>query len=192
MQTKTIILDAGHGIGTPGKRSPLWDNGLQLFEWEFNRDIVSRIAEELTRLGIPNVILVPEVYDLSLSNRVRRANEIRNSVLISVHANAFEDGRAKGWGAYTSKGETKSDEYAKLFYEEFAKEFPNRKARTDFSDGDIDKEANFYMLKNTNMPAVLTESFFMTNEDECKNILLTEEGRSKIAKLHIEAIKRIS
>jgi N-acetylmuramoyl-L-alanine amidase len=32
--------------------------------------------------------------------------------------------------------------------------------RTDFSDGDADKEAHLYVLKNTNCPAVLTENFF--------------------------------
>ena len=45
---KTIILDNGHGIETPGKRSPIWKDGTQLFEWEFNRDVVRHIASKLT------------------------------------------------------------------------------------------------------------------------------------------------
>ena len=69
--------------------------------------------------------------------------------------------------------------------------FPGRKARTDYADGDIDKESNFYILRNTRMPAVLTESFFMTNKNECQTILQTEEGRERIANFHVEAIKRI-
>ena len=36
------LLDPGHGIDTPGKRSPLWPDGTQLMEFEFNRDIVRR------------------------------------------------------------------------------------------------------------------------------------------------------
>ena len=34
-----VILDNGHGEETAGKRSPVWGDGSQLFEWEFNRDI---------------------------------------------------------------------------------------------------------------------------------------------------------
>lgn len=44
-----ILLDNGHGYDTPGKRSPIWPDGSQLFEWEFNRDIVSRIEILLKR-----------------------------------------------------------------------------------------------------------------------------------------------
>ena len=37
-QSKTlVILDNGHGIDTPGKRSPIWEGNTQLFEWDFNR-----------------------------------------------------------------------------------------------------------------------------------------------------------
>ena len=39
-----IVLDNGHGENTPGKRSPKLEDGSQFFEWEFNRDIVNRIA----------------------------------------------------------------------------------------------------------------------------------------------------
>ena len=47
MNQKTIILENGHGSQTPGKRSPIWGDGSQLLEWEFNRDIVRRIAAML-------------------------------------------------------------------------------------------------------------------------------------------------
>jgi len=41
------------------------------------------------------------------------------------------------------------------------------------------------------MPAILTENFFMDTERECKKFLMTKEGRDRIAKYHIEAIKKI-
>ena len=50
---KIVILDNGHGQETPGKRSPVWSDGKQLFEWEFNRDIVRRIADILKAEKIP-------------------------------------------------------------------------------------------------------------------------------------------
>jgi N-acetylmuramoyl-L-alanine amidase len=37
---KLIILDSGHGADTPGKRSPKWPDGSQLFGYEFNRDVI--------------------------------------------------------------------------------------------------------------------------------------------------------
>ena len=54
------------------------------------------------------------------------------------------------------------------------KEFPNYKMRKDTRDGDVDKESNFYVLIHTAMPAILSENFFMTNEKECKTLLLSE------------------
>jgi len=63
--------------------------------------------------------------------------------------------------------------------------------RTDYSDGDPDKEAQFDVLVDTRMPAVLTENFFMDNIDECKNILMTESGRNRIADAHFKAIIEI-
>ena len=41
------------------------------------------------------------------------------------------------------------------------------------------------------MPAVLTENFFMDNEDECKNILLSKTGRERIINWHVEGILRV-
>ena len=64
-----VLLDNGHGgiinneYQTPGKRSPKWADGSQLFEGEFNRAIVNGIIEELTRLKIPYVNIAPEYRD---------------------------------------------------------------------------------------------------------------------------------
>lgn len=188
----TVILDAGHGIETPGKRSPKWPDGSQLLEYEFNRDIVNRIAEDLERSGIKCVILVPEKNDISLSERVKRANKIwkntgKKCFGISIHANA---GGGTGFEVYTSVGKTKSDDIATIIWEEMKMEFPSQKMRLDTSDGDVDKESNFYILKNTNCPFVLTENFFMDNEKDCK-LIMSDFGRRKIAYAHVRAIKKI-
>jgi N-acetylmuramoyl-L-alanine amidase len=63
-----------------------------LFEYEFNRDIVKRIHDKLSKLNIDSHILVPEDLDIGLTKRARRANSIYiehpDAFLISVHANA--------------------------------------------------------------------------------------------------------
>ena len=180
-----VIIDNGHGNNTPGKRSPVWKDGTQLFEYEFNRDICNRMYIRLITMGIDCVLLVPEIKDVSLSERVKRVNKIarlyEGSFLVSVHANA---GGGTGWEAFTSKGETLSDIIATHFYNEAEKAFPQFRIRTDYSDGDVDKESQFYILRRTICPAVLTENFFMDTEKDCRYIM-SEKGRKEIVQFHI-------
>ena len=188
-----VILDAGHGgiingrYVTPGKRSPVWSDGSQLFEGELNRDIVNRLSQRLDARGINNLILVPEQEDIDLPTRMQRANQYANQscIYISVHSNA---GGGKGFEVFTSVGTTESDRLADFFAEAFKQEFPERRLRADMADGDYDKDKNFYVLKHTQMPAVLTENFFMDNEEECRNLLMTQEGRERITRYHENAI----
>jgi N-acetylmuramoyl-L-alanine amidase len=200
MSKYLFILDPGHGgiiaglYQTSGKRSPIWSDDSQLFEGEFNRDVVKKICDIAPAFDIECVNLVPEETDVSLEERVRRSEDYRKKnqnkqcVYISVHANA---GGGHGIEVYTSKGATRSDPMATAFLEKMNYIFQDTRIRTDPSDGDPDKEANFYVLKKTVMPAILTENFFMDNERECKEILMTYEGRMKIAMAHLAAMVEI-
>ena len=201
MSKTNWLLDPGHGgiindiYQTKGKRSPLWSDGSQLFEGEFNRDIVDRIAILLDDLDISYDKIVDTEKDISLKKRVGIANNIyrkkKNSIYLSIHANAFKKNRGKGWEVWTSIGETSSDNIADFFFNSMKNEFSDYLYwRKDMSDGDVDKESNFYVLKNTAMPAVLTENFFMTHYDDYL-IISSEEGRQKIADAHVDAIKKI-
>lgn len=188
-----VILDNGHGKETKGKRSPVWPDGSQLYEWEFNRDIVCRLAEMLLLDDRSCEVLVPEMSDVPLTERCRRANEIYkreagNCILISIHGNA---GGGTGWEAYTTRGGTKADGLASLLYDEAEREFARDgwRIRKDFADGDADKESDFYILRHTKAPAVLTENFFFDNERDCR-LMLSAEGRERIARVHFNAIKR--
>lgn len=188
----TVILDNGHGKETAGKRSPVWSDGSQLFEWEFSRDIVRRLADILDSRNLEYVRLVPEDVDISLKERCRRANVIHDRTggkcfLVSIHANA---GGGTGWECYTTPGTTDADRIATALCGSFEKEFgKNFRMRFDHSDGDPDKEAQFYILRHTKCPAVLTENFFMDNETDCR-LLLSDEGRQRIALAHYKAIKQ--
>lgn len=189
-----VLIDNGHGslingvYQTAGKRKNWQDKGI-IYEGEFNRAIVNGIIEELTFLKIPYVNIAPEYRDVRLETRVKRANKYpaSNSFYLSLHSNA---GGGHGSEIFTSPGNTKSDKIATIFGEEYQKEFPNRTLRTDFSDGDLDKERRFYVLTKTKMPAILTENFFMDNFEEFKDILNTREGRQKIIDYHVKAIVR--
>lgn len=190
-----ILLDAGHGgiingvYQTSGKRSPVWGDGRQLFEGEFNRWIVNGISERLSLRNIPYALIAPEQRDVTLQTRVNRANSYdgQPSLFVSVHANA---GGGSGFEVYTSRGTTASDVAADYFAEAFVREFPGKPLRADIRDGDYDKDRNFYVLKKTAMPAVLTENFFMDNEEECQNILMSVDGRRQIIDYHDRAIMK--
>lgn len=193
-------LDCGHALTTQGKRSP--DH--RLFEYEYNRIIGRRVAEQLNKLGIKYFFTYPidEYYDLSLSSRAEAVNKVAreqgagNVLLISIHSNAAGLGKewmsAKGWSVWTTKGVTNSDKYAEIFWEEARKVCKkyDRTTRQDTSDGDHDWEANFTVITKTICPSILIEEFFYDNEEEC-NWLLSEEGKQACVEIIINAIKRI-
>lgn len=198
---KVFLLDPGHGgiidevYQTEGKRSPVWEDGSQLFEGEFNRDVVRCIMGGAELFGVNCVNLVPEEEDISLSMRVQRANKYWQEhpevecIYVSVHANA---GGGHGIEVFTSPGFTRSDDIATVFLNKLGMMFPEARKRVDMSDGDPDKEANFYVLKKTAMAAILTENFFMDNEMECRKHLMSETGRNAIALAHIAAMVELN
>jgi len=189
-----VLIDNGHGglingtYTTLGKRQDWGADGI-IYEGEFNRAISAGIIEQLTQLNIPYVNIAPEYRDVRLETRVKRANQYpaNNSFYLSIHSNA---GGGEGSEIFTSPGNTRSDVIATIFGETYQNEFPDRKLRTDFTDGDLDKEQRFYVLTKTRMPAILTESFFMDNLEEYKTILNTRAGRQKIVDYHVKAILR--
>lgn len=196
-----ILIDNGHGNNTSGKKSPYSQNkiapNIDFYEYKWNREIAKPIVDGLKEIGYNADLLVTEDIDISLTERANRVNKVcaeygsGNVILISVHANAAGNGQkwmtAKGWSAFTTKGNTKSDTIADYLYAEAEKNFVGRKIRTDKSDGDKDWETNFYICQKSKCPAVLTENFFYDNEDDVKYIL-SEEGRKAVIKTHIDGI----
>ena len=151
-----ILLDAGHGIDTLGKRSP---DGL-FWEYAYTREIAALVAAKLRKEGYDAELLVPELYDIKLLERVHRANVkcqtygASNVLLVSIHCNAAGSGKewmnGRGWEAWTSKGQTEGDKLAECLYESALETFaPGTKIRSDWGDGDYDKENQFTILSKT-------------------------------------------
>lgn len=188
-----VLLDSGHGIDTPGKRSV--DGAFREYLW--NRQVADYALAYIRRMGIPCELVVTETNDIPLKTRANRVNAIcnregaSNVLLISIHSNACGNGsawqNAKGWSAYTTRGVTKSDALAECMYIAFEREFTERKIRKDMTDGDSDYEENFYILQKTRCPAVLLENFFYDNREECR-FLLQEDTKQRVAKAIKEGI----
>lgn len=189
-----ILIDNGHGVNTPGKRSP--DGRFREYAWA--REIARAIVADCEDIGYDAELLVPEEYDVCLSARCYRANcwcnrlGKRNVLLVSIHVNAAGKGdrwyNATGWSAYTCKGQTRSDKLADCLYKQAGLWLPGHRLRMDYSDdGDPDIESDFAILKKTACPAVLTENGFQ----DCEESLLfleSNEGKEAIIGLHVDGI----
>lgn len=205
-----ILLDNGHGSNTPGKRSPRLPNGKQFFEWEFCREVVNLLYIRLKEYKeFTPIKITPESTDISLSTRVKRINQYckkygaSNCIMISVHVNAAGNGswmNARGWSAWTTRGVTISDKLAECLYEGAdyvigkGKYYSttitgsHKAIREDKSDGDRDWEANFQIIKGANCAAVLTENFFMDNQQDV-SYLMSPQGLNDTIELHIKGIQ---
>lgn len=188
-------IDNGHGKGTPGKRSPLFEDSTQLFEYELVRDINRRIMEKLDQAGVKYYNVVPEVEgDIPLGTRTSRANNIQSSlpkIYLSIHSNANGNGsawdNANGIETWYLKGSALGPYFASAFQRELIK-------ATGWSDRGLrchnPSSAAFYVLRNTVPPAVLTENGFYTNKEQARQ--LQKPGfRQKIADAHVAAIMEI-
>lgn len=171
---KNVILDFGHGGLTPdGKyttapnKMHTFPDGVIAYEGVLNRQIGGHIYTCLrshTDLNVVCTVREDDPRDLSLSYRVRVANSFdpKSTIFVSVHCNASPNHNAQGQEIFTSKGFTQSDVLANTIADatEAALGRANMKLRYDFSDGDKDKEADFYVLRKTACSAVLIECGF--------------------------------
>ena len=203
MSKYLYIFDPGHGglvdgkYQTAGKRSPKFSDGRVLFEGVNNRDNVQRIMKAFIENGLECVDVVDSEYDVSLIERVKKANKLskeRKCIYISIHSDANGDGikwdQASGMSVYTSKGQTKSDIFASIVIDSLQENFLSTiKWRTDKTDGDEDKEENFYVLKNTDCPAILCELGFHTNEAETRRMMTLDYKNKIVDAMVASAIK---
>src|SRR5690625_2636073 len=152
--TKIIALDAGHGMNTPGKRTPADER-----EWSFNTQVVEAATKYLQEYENVKVIRLDDPTgkrDVPLKERTDKANRENADVLISVHHNA-NTGR---WGTWTGT-ETytyigswpQTERLAKIVHDKVVKAY-------DLRDRGL-KKANFHMLRESRMDAILIEGGFM-------------------------------
>lgn len=186
-----LLIDNGHGIETPGKRSP---DG-RLLEYKWAREVAQLIADKANAEGIQTRMITPEENDVSLGERTRRVNGYchrygaKNCVLISIHVNAAGSGRewknASGFSAWVApNASANSKRLAKILWQHFNRAGlrGNRVIALGYY-----WTGNFAICRDTKCVAVLTENLFQDNKEEV-NYLLSPIGKDKIASLHISAL----
>lgn len=173
-----VVLDAGHGPDTAGKRTP--DGTLR--EFHFNVPVAQYAADLLKQYEEVEVMFTHEQgSDVPLSTRTNKANAWGADLFVSIHANAAGDG---GWSS--ARG---IETYVHTNRPAAAVALANAVQRqlikaTNLADRGV-KSANFQVLRETKMTAVLVECGFMTNREEAA--LLKSDGFRKVCAAAIVA-----
>ncbi|HLG26961.1 MAG TPA: N-acetylmuramoyl-L-alanine amidase [Paenisporosarcina sp.] len=151
-----VVWSAGHGLDTPGKRSPNDER-----EWSFNNKVVTAGMAYLAKYEDVQQLRVDDLsgrIDVPLLSRTNKANAWGGDIYISCHHNALGGswGNHSGVETFTFKDlqeNSKSVTIAKLIHPKVVKAMglTNRGLKTE----------NFHELRETNMPAVLVEGGFM-------------------------------
>lgn len=165
-----IVIDAGHGMNTPGKRCLKSLDSAETREWFLNDRVADFLALYLISAGhtVKRVDDTTGKTDVSLANRCAAANNWSADLYLSVHHNAGAEGTSSGGlVVYVCPG--CSAKSRKLQDEVYKKSVERAKLPGNRWDGTLD--ANFYVLKNTNMPAILIECGFMDSKVDIKYIL---------------------
>jgi N-acetylmuramoyl-L-alanine amidase len=190
-------IDNGHGALTQGKRSPVLPDGRQLLEYRYNRDIAARVFTRLDELGVAYFNVLPEVQVGNfLTERVDRANRLSSAlpkIFVSIHGNAgpaptlqdFTDNRTRGIETWHYHGSSQGRQIAAVFQRHLIDQtgFVNRHLRSKVT-------GQFYVLRATRMPAILTENGFYNNRFDLE-IMLTDTFRQQVADAHVAAIMEI-
>lgn len=167
MAKKKIARDDGHGLAplTPGKRTPfIPEIGRFIPENEFNKAVCRLLGEELHQCGFDTMETAPGDVDHSLASRVKRANDAKADLFISIHYNAIDgkfDGNGKdpeGFSAHIDPSGGQSLKFAQIALKHLAK------GTVQKNRGVVKQQ--LYVTANTKMPAVLFELGFMDNNRE--------------------------
>lgn len=189
------LCDSGHGGMYKGKyltapaKMHTFQDGLTVYEGVINRIIASKLADLLKVANVDHRLIHDGENDDSLAVRVSRADaeyaKDKRCIYLSIHSNA---GGGRGFEIFTSRGQNKSDKIAGIFCEVYRSHFPDFHFREEQVDGDADKEADFYVLRKTDCPALLVENLFFDNRREAE-FLMSEGGQQKIAECLFDCIR---
>lgn len=157
-----IAVDAGHGINTAGKRSPAGER-----EWSFNNKVAKALINQLNTYQKVQVVRLDDPSgkrDVPLRERTDKANKAKADILISLHHNAFQGkwGNHGGTETYHYPNSSKGKKLAQAIHPAVVKSYGLR-------DRGI-KSANFHMLRESRMPAILIEGGFMDSNIDIKKL----------------------
>lgn len=172
--SKVIVIDAGHGINTAGKRCAKSIDPGETREWVLNSRVADKLQSMLSTYDC-TVIRADDTTgktDVPLKKRVAISNNAKADIYISIHHNA---GGGSGTIVYYYSSKAERNRQATDLYNAVVKStgLVGNRAQKVIKNG-------FYVIKNTNAPAFLLENGFMDNGVDTP-IILTSSHAEKTA-----------
>jgi N-acetylmuramoyl-L-alanine amidase len=175
-----IFLDLGHG----GKDGGAGGNGI------LEKDIVLKLGKKIESLlknyqGADIMLSRSSDVFLSLDERTDKANNWGADVLCSVHVNSSDDVSASGFETFRYPNSNAGTvAFQNMMHEEILKAIGGSSIRDRGK-----KEANFHMLRESNMKACLTENLFISNSADAAK-LKDDSFLDKLAQGHVNGFEK--
>lgn len=157
MNKLTVCLDAGHGGHDPGAVGPAGTK---------EKDITILVAHQVKKHLEDEFEIIMIRYDdvfVPLADRSRRANSAKADVFVSIHCNSANVSTANGVETFHYPGSKKGEKLATHIQNELVK-------ASGLRDRGVKTSSKLWVLKETAMPAILTELGFLNNPEEEKVI----------------------
>jgi N-acetylmuramoyl-L-alanine amidase len=162
-----IILDAGHGGSDQGTS---YEN---ILEKDINLAVTLKVKELLELHGAEVILTRSGDEHVGLNERTALANESDTDLFVSIHCNFYEkDSAISGLECYYYTNAASGKKYAEDIFGKIS-DLGNIGVRDA-------KPENYYVLRNTEAPAVLIEIGYLSNETDRRN-LVSESYQNTLA-----------
>ena len=182
----TVVIDAGHGAGDPGK---IGVNDAK--EKDINLKIAKKVKKILEKKGVKVVMTREDDTSLAkesegsqkvqdMKARVELINQTKPELAVSIHQNSYHEESIHGAQVFYYKHSAEGEKMATLMQKALlALDKENhRQAKAD--DG-------YYLLRRTEVPTIIVECGFLSNNEEAEK-LVTEEYQKKVAEAIAQGI----
>ena len=179
LEGKIIVIDPGHGGNDSGAIGP---SGVM------EKTVTLRVALELEKLLLDEgaEVIMTRRTDIEVAPKGRAATDIEElksrcdiandsdaDIFVSIHADSFTNPASRGTtGYYYSKGSPNSKKLADCIRAALIEQIKTPSRGT--------QPCNFYVVRNTDMPATLIELAFISNPIE-EALMNSKEGVQKAA-----------
>lgn len=183
VDSKTIIIDAGHGVPDEGAES---SNGTT--EAESNLKIALKVQNLLEQAGATVILTRSDenaIYDIDsqtlkqkkisdIHNRVKIGNESSGDIFVSIHLNKIPQQQYWGWQTFYKKENEQGQKLATCIQNSLNESIQKENKRVPL------KIDNVYIIKHVEIPTTIVECGFLSNPEE-EQLLLTDEYQNKLA-----------
>ena len=183
----TVVLDAGHGGGDPGK---VGINKAE--EKDINLKIAKKVKKLLEKKGIKVIMTREEDTMLAKSKngsqkvqdmkeRVKLINDTSPEFAVSIHQNSYHEESIHGAQVFYYKHSAQGEQFAAIMQKSLLTVDKENRRQAKADD-------TYYLLKKTEVPTIIVECGFLSNQEEAEK-LVTDEYQQQIAEAIVKGIE---